>query len=148
MLGKIKEKFVRSYTPSPNAEPEKLFLNFPKCLEEEYPNLFPIIKLVNDEILAVIENKDLSILSKNSPGLNGFDWKYYLSTSMVRMIKILYVLKKHVSKPATVLDMGSYFGNFSMVCRLAGYNVTAVDSCNTYSPTLDPFVSLMQEKTY
>ena len=94
-------------------------------------------------VLDTIQGMDLSPLAKHSPGLLGFDWTTYLRCSELRIVKTLEALGHGSTRPCRVLDYGSYFGNFSLALRIAGFEVDAVDAYDRY-PVLRPCVELMK----
>jgi SAM-dependent methyltransferase len=63
----------------------------------------------------------------------------------VRVVRLLAVLEQYARPGARVLDFGSYFGNFSLAARRAGYQVDAVDAYRgAFSAAFEPFVTLMR----
>jgi SAM-dependent methyltransferase len=59
------------------------------------------------------------------------------------MARALDALQRRVKPPANVLDLGSYFGNFSLMLAWTGFKVDAVDSYRAYDHALDSVVGLM-----
>ena len=125
---------------------EVIILDFPNCLEREAPESFQVASKAIKEILEVIAGQDYSSLAKRSPGLLGFDWKVYISCSIIRMVRVLNILSKRGVDKGSVLDFGSYFGNFSLMCREAGFCVDAVDSYKGYEGAFSSIEKLLQEK--
>src|SRR5436190_1139749 len=55
-------------------------------------------------------------------------------------------VRHRTAPPARVLDYGSYFGNVSLMCTSAGYQVDAVDSYRAYAGALAGCVSLLERE--
>ena len=113
--------------------------------ERQFPEYFPILREVTMRVTAALPGSDLDSLSRRSPGLKGFDWAVYLRASMLRLGHVLQHLPDgDETQSGRVLEYGSYFGNFAIGARLAGYHVTAVDSYRSYDNALAKWQSLMQ----
>jgi 2-polyprenyl-3-methyl-5-hydroxy-6-metoxy-1,4-benzoquinol methylase len=121
-----------------------LEVDFPACIERQFPEEFPTAWRVTNEVLDAIRGVDLEPLARRSPGLRGYNWTEYLRCSVVRMVRVLRALRTHVPQGSRVLDCGSYFGNVSTMCALSGYTVDAVDAYEEYSPALDRCASLLR----
>ncbi|MEQ1929466.1 MAG: class I SAM-dependent methyltransferase [Parvularculaceae bacterium] len=88
---------------------------------------------------------DLSPLGVHSPGLRDWDWRPYVDLSRLRIVKSLQALATHAPGPIRVLDVGSYFGNFSLALRLAGHDVEVVDDYEAgLGDAFGPFIANMQ----
>jgi SAM-dependent methyltransferase len=120
-------------TPSDAAIP----VDYPAMLEREFPREFAIAWPVVESLLAAVANADLSPLARHSPGLQGYDWTAYLRCSAIRMVRALHALNRAGATAGRVLDVGAYFGNFSLMCLGAGYAVDALDSYRAYGPALE-----------
>jgi len=112
-------------------------LDFPSCVAREFPEEFPLAWGAVENVLGCIEGVDLSALGRRSPALNGYDWTGYLQCSVARMVRVLRAMRRRGRAGGRVLDYGSYFGNFALMCRRAGWAVDAIDSYQAYSPALD-----------
>jgi 2-polyprenyl-3-methyl-5-hydroxy-6-metoxy-1,4-benzoquinol methylase len=140
----------RSDEPAPGGEQaltrepaERLPVNFPACLAEEFAQDFPVAWTATEGVLDAIRGHDLRALERRSPGLRNYDWSGYLRCSSARLVRVARQLRAaHVDGP--VLDLGAYFGNASLMCRAIGYEVDAVDSYGAYEPALGPSVALMR----
>jgi len=116
-----------------------LYANFEK-------ELVDIVLAVKAQILNTISNKDFNEdMHKHSPGLKGFNWKLYLLASSVRVLRMLNLLENLVPQGSHVLDFGSYFGNFSLAAKWAGYKVTAVDFYNQYGNNFTELVYILRQ---
>jgi len=124
----------------------KLKLDFPRCLEQEFPEEFPLVWEVLDQVIKETKGKSFPELERNSPGLKGCDWEAYLRCSAVRMVRVLRALKKRQVVGGTLLDVGSYFGNFSLLLSKAGFQVVAIDSYKRYGNDLDFIVQLLKKE--
>jgi 2-polyprenyl-3-methyl-5-hydroxy-6-metoxy-1,4-benzoquinol methylase len=118
-------------------------LEFPVAIERAYPREFAIAWTVIEEITAALPGVDFAALERRSPALRGYDWANYLRCSVARMVRVLRALRP-LASGARVLDLGSYFGNFALMCRRAGYAVDAVDSYAAYGTGLAKFRALLE----
>lgn len=120
-------------------------LNYIDELRRDFPHEFSVAWRASERIIECVNGQDYSALEAHSPGLKGFDWKNYISLSSIRMVRALRLLTRYAKKGARVLDFGAYFGNFSLMLADAGFEVTALDSFDTYGPCFSDNVRLMKE---
>ena len=113
-----------------------MIIDFPRCIEREYPREFPAAWQAVTRVLEAAEGADFAALERRSPGLRGFDWRSYLLCSVARMVRVAAGLKKAGVSEGRVLDFGSYFGNFSLMLASQGYEVTALDAYRSYGDAL------------
>ena len=113
-------------------------------LSAAFPAEFPIAETVTTRVLEAITGVNLSSLARRSPGLAGFDWVGYLRCSVARVVRVQRALALHVPGGGRVLDFGSYFGNFALACRAAGFEVDAIDAYREYGAAFASCVSLQQ----
>src|SRR5262245_24571754 len=137
-------RFTNGQGQTAKAENDAIKLDFPECVATEYRDVFRLCWTAANQVLSVIQESDLSALHRRSPALKGYDWSAYLRYSTVRMAKALTALQNRVRQPAKVLDLGSYFGNFSLMLAEAGFTVDAVDPYRVYEPAFDAGVRLMR----
>jgi len=142
-ITKIFYELTNGQDKTGEAAANTLALDFPNSVAREYPDVFPVCWESVEAVLKAIAISDLSPLSRRSPGLKGYDWTAYLRCSTVRMAKALSALRDRLQPSAKVLDMGSYFGNFSLALAKSGYLVEAADSYLTYQPAFDSVTRLM-----
>jgi len=121
-----------------------LDLDFPACVERAFPASFPVAWEAVHRVLSVATTADLSPLAKHSPALRGYDWRVYLTCSVVRMTRVLEALRAQGPAVVRVLDYGAYFGNVSLMCASAGYAVDAVDGFRACDGALDGCVTLLK----
>lgn len=120
-------------------------LNFPACLAADFPReLPPALRAVDDVLAAIAHASSFGPLEDRSPGLRGNDWSNYLRCSQARMVHAARLLGRHGVARGRVLDYGAYFGNFSLMMRAGGFEVDAVDAFESYRPSLDPVLDLLQ----
>ena len=100
-------------------------------LSADFAEQLPLAKQATADVMDAIRGVDLEPLSRRSPALAGYEWTAYLHCSIARIVRVLRTLEQH-SAGSRVLDFGSYFGNFSLACRSAGYDVDAIDSYDEY----------------
>ena len=112
---------------APAARPVDMFA----LLSADFAAQLPIAKRATADVMDAIRGVDLEPLSRRSPALAGYEWTAYLHCSIARIVRVLRTLEQH-SAGSRVLDFGSYFGNFSLACSSAGYDVDAIDSYDEY----------------
>lgn len=120
-------------------------LDFPKCLICEYPQEYEQANMASATIIACSVDKDFAPLARHSPGLHGFNWHSYLELSTIRMVRALRMVRQHCSPGVRVLDIGAYFGNFSLMLAKAGFLVTAVDAYDQYGSCLQAHTSVLEQ---
>jgi 2-polyprenyl-3-methyl-5-hydroxy-6-metoxy-1,4-benzoquinol methylase len=118
-------------------------LNFPTELARSFPREFPIAWRAYEEVSAVIRGVDFSALSRRSPALEGYAWDNYLRCSVVRAVRVLKAVHS-LPDSVRVLDVGSYFGNFALMCQMAGCEVEAVDSYEDYGNCFDGVLDVLR----
>jgi len=111
---------------------QELKLDFPQCLEADFPDELPAACAAFESIAGAIEGADLTPLSRRSPALQTFDWRSYLHCSIARMVHAAAALRRRGVTSGRLLDYGSYFGNFSLLFARAGFSVDAVDKYRDY----------------
>jgi SAM-dependent methyltransferase len=127
------------------AEPERVPIEFPASIERAFTREFPAAWRATDEVLDAIRGEDLRGLERRSPGLRGYDWPGYLRCSVARLVRVARCLGAGPLE-GPVLDVGSYFGNASLMCRELGFPVDAIDSYAVYAPALTRCRDLMQAR--
>jgi 2-polyprenyl-3-methyl-5-hydroxy-6-metoxy-1,4-benzoquinol methylase len=127
------------------ADVAALDLNFPASLQQDYPDEFPDAQQAVERIIETIEGADLDALARRSPALRGNDWAGYLRCSLVRMVHARRGLARRGATRGRLLDYGSYFGNFSLMCAAAGWDVDAVDAYTSYGAVFDGPRTLMRD---
>jgi len=120
-----------SSTTAPLAAPASRRVDMFALLSADFAAQLPIAKQATAVVMDAIRGVDLEPLARRSPALAGYEWTAYLHCSIARIVRVLRALQQQ-SAGARVLDFGSYFGNFSLACRSAGYAVDAVDSYDEY----------------
>ena len=126
------------------AAPSTIAVDLPGTLRRDFPAEFSIAEQVTAQVLASIGGVDMSALARRSPALLGYDWTAYLRCSMVRIVRVLRVLAKEVPAGGRVLDFRSYFGNFALAAKAAGFRVDALDAYGDYSPALSSCEALQR----
>jgi SAM-dependent methyltransferase len=116
---------------------EELNLDFPRCLEADFPADLPGAAAAFESIAAAIAGADFTPLSRRSPALSGFDWPGYLRCSIARMVHAGAALRRRGVVSGRMLDYGSYFGNFALMFARAGFAVDAVDAYRAYEHAFD-----------
>ena len=116
---------------------EELNLDFPRCLEADFPDDLPGALSAFESIADAIVGADFAPLARHSPALSGFDWRGYLRCSIARMVHAGAALRRRGVVAGRMLDYGSYFGNFALMFARAGFSVDAVDSYRAYEHAFD-----------
>jgi 2-polyprenyl-3-methyl-5-hydroxy-6-metoxy-1,4-benzoquinol methylase len=124
---------------------ERIYLNFPNCIKKDFPEDFPLAWDAVEQILGAVKQADFSQLELRSPGLKGNDWESYLRCSVVRVVRAVKALSNLGIKSGRVLDLGAYFGNFSLVFAGKGFEVDACDSYKNYDNALNGAINLLQK---
>ena len=121
------------------SEWDSVDLRFPACLTEDFGGELPVALEAVETIVASIEGTDFSALARHSPGLNADQWQWqtYLRCSVARMVHVVAALRARGVTGGRVLDVGAYFGNFSLLFARLGFTVDAVDAFGSYAPALD-----------
>ena len=124
---------------------ERLDLDFPRCLEADFPEELPGARAAFESIAETIVDADFAPLARRSPALSGYDWREYLRCSIARMVHAASALRRRGVRRGRLLDYGSYFGNFALMFARAGFSVDAVDSYRAYSQAFDGPTRLLTE---
>lgn len=127
------------------AESPRVVLDFPACVEQEYPSWFPPAWSAVERTLQAVEGVDLSSLARRSPGLRGYGWETYLRCSTIRMVRAAQALHERGVHGGHLLDYGSYFGNFALMFAALGYRVDAVDSYGYYGQAFRSVTKLLRD---
>jgi 2-polyprenyl-3-methyl-5-hydroxy-6-metoxy-1,4-benzoquinol methylase len=117
--------------------PAELNLDFPRCLEADFPDDLPGACGAFETIAGSIADADFTPLARRSPALKSFDWREYLRCSIARMVHAAAALRRRGVISGRLLDYGSYFGNFALMFARAGFSVDAVDSYRGYEGAFD-----------
>jgi SAM-dependent methyltransferase len=112
-------------------------------LRSDFAGELSVASAAVDAIRPLVAGRVLKALSERSPALRNFDWDRYLTCSIARMVHVLAALRRH-NVHGRVLDYGSYFGNFSLMLRQAGFDVDAVDSYLAYGESLSSCADLLR----
>lgn len=123
----------------------RIYFDLDAVLQAQFPQQFGIVREATDMSRTVVEGRRFAALASNSPGLDTFDWDNYLKLSSIRLGYVLDGLQRHVPSGSSVLDFGSYFGNFAIGAAKAGYVVHAYDAYSNYAPDLDQSQQLISE---
>jgi 2-polyprenyl-3-methyl-5-hydroxy-6-metoxy-1,4-benzoquinol methylase len=122
----------------------KLCLDFPACINREFPHVFPAAWTATERVIELLPDGELTPLERRSPGLRGYDWRRYLRCSAARVVRAIDALVAAVSPGGRVLDAGAYFGNFALAAAERGYAVDALDAYRAYEDALMPWVRLLR----
>ncbi|MDD2053704.1 class I SAM-dependent methyltransferase [Pseudomonas putida] len=121
-------------------------LSFSDELQRDFAAEFAIADRAAQQVMARIDGKDYTVLEAHSPGLKGFNWANYINLSSIRMVRALRMVRTHLPPGARVLDFGAYFGNCSLMLAQAGYQVTALDSFDSYGACFEENQRLLREQ--
>jgi 2-polyprenyl-3-methyl-5-hydroxy-6-metoxy-1,4-benzoquinol methylase len=70
----------------------------------------------------------------------------YLYMTVVRVLNLHDALLRKGFRGGTILEVGSYFGSFSLALQRLGYQVTAVDRYGSYGEGFAAYTSLMERE--
>jgi 2-polyprenyl-3-methyl-5-hydroxy-6-metoxy-1,4-benzoquinol methylase len=124
---------------------ERKTLRFRDDVDAVDAEVAKIARAVTKEIRALNARSNLAPLAKNSPALATFDWDNYIHLSEMRVVQLCASLKRRKIS-GRVLDMGSYFGNFSLTMRRAGWHPIALDSYAVYGEAFEQHRALMRSE--
>jgi len=119
-------------------------LEFPRCLEVDFPDEIALASTAVERVLDASAGANLEPLVRRSPALKDNDWSVYLRCSVARMAHVLGALSRRGVHGARILDVGSYFGNVSLMLASAGHRVEAVDSYRAYESAFAGCQNLMR----
>ena len=131
--------------PAPG-ETEVEVLEMAAMLSAAFPREYPFAAAATQRVIQTIQKADLSRLARHSPALLGYDWTGYLNCSTARIVRAHHAVALHTAPGGRVLDFGSYFGNFALALRDAGYRVDAIDSYDAYGAALAGCAAVMRER--
>lgn len=121
-----------------------LHLNFPGCLEADFPVELPVACGAVERLLAALGEASYDTLALHSPALAGNDWQGYLRCSLARMVHAAGAVRRLGIHGGRLLDYGAYFGNFAGMFADLGFQVDAVDAYRAYAPALAAPTALLQ----
>lgn len=123
--------------------PDELDLRFPDCLAADFPTWVPLASGAVEAVIDAIAGSDFTPLIRRSPGLARSEFPTYLRCSVVRMAHAAAAVERRQVRRGVVLDYGAYFGNFALMFRRAGFDVTAVDAYRVYETAFDGAKALL-----
>ena len=121
-------------------------IDFPNCLRQDFAQEMPLAEAAVAAVVETITQSDFSLLEAKSPGLKGLNWRQYIRSSLVRMVRTAAALKSLGVTGGRLLDYGSYFGHFSLMFANAGFDVSAIDSYGDYGQALQPQQELLRRR--
>jgi 2-polyprenyl-3-methyl-5-hydroxy-6-metoxy-1,4-benzoquinol methylase len=121
-------------------------IDFPGCLRSDFARQMPAAESAVAAVVEAITQSDFSSLEEKSPGLRGLDWRQYIRSSLVRMVRTASALESLGVSGGRLLDYGSYFGHFSLMFARAGFDVSAIDSYRDYGEALQPQQDLLRRQ--
>ena len=116
---------------------ESFRIDFPNCLRRDFAAELPAAEWAVAAVVETITRSEFSSLEERSPGLKGLNWPQYIRSSLVRMVRTAHAVRSLGVTSGRLLDYGSYFGNFSLMFARAGFEVTAIDSYQSYGAALE-----------
>ena len=120
-----------------NSDDLTIELDLESVLDNDFGRVAAVCREATAEVLGLLEGGGYENLARNSPGLAGYDWRAYISLSVLRLARVARALTAHLPPGARVLDFGSYFGNAALLARKLGYEVSALNSYARYAPALE-----------
>ena len=130
------------------AETKSLDIEMFARYRQVFPESYKIAKESAHMSIGLSKGANLGGLAKRSPELSGVDWSDYLKCSIIRVIHALEAVAQNFlkRKRLKVLDVGSYFGNFSFSFAARGHQVTALDAYRSYGEAFTNTVNAFAEQ--
>lgn len=122
---------------------DRLDLNFPACLADDFPRQLPAAEAAVARVFAAIRGASFDSLVERSPGLRDADFAHYLRCSIARMVHAGGALDRSGVAGGRMLDYGAYFANYALMFTALGFSVDAADSYRAYQSALGPILDLL-----
>ena len=135
-----------SFFQKKSKDSKKIILNFEDDLLMQFPQSGPVALKVSHEIIDMIKEVSFDDLTIHSPGLKGYDWKSYIKLSAIRVAYAHHSLITADKTTGRILDLGSYFGNFSFALSRLNYKVDALDSYKKYGNAFSRITKQFKEE--
>jgi SAM-dependent methyltransferase len=108
------------------------------------PEDHPICQ-ATEEIISLLQYyHDDALFDHNARNLNEEYFKKYLRMTNVRVANAADIFRGRLAPNARILEIGSFFGSFSLGLQRLGYAVTAVDRYEHYKGRFDKHIELME----
>jgi SAM-dependent methyltransferase len=98
-----------------------------------------------EDLIGLLEEFQPEPLESHVALLSKEAMRSYLKMNVVRVVRVVESLRRRGMEQGTVLEVGSWFGSFSLALRRLGYDVVACDRYSSYGRAFDRNVTLMQE---
>jgi 2-polyprenyl-3-methyl-5-hydroxy-6-metoxy-1,4-benzoquinol methylase len=103
-----------------------------------------ILQTAND-LIQQLNDYDEKEMGSHALSLNREFFKKYLYMNVVRVAQLHSMLNNFGLKKGRILEIGSYFGSFSLALQRLGYDVTAVDRYDSYGQAFSSYTQLMKD---
>jgi 2-polyprenyl-3-methyl-5-hydroxy-6-metoxy-1,4-benzoquinol methylase len=104
----------------------------------------PILAATNEIIQLLPFYGEDALADHNVTGLDEAYFRKYLRQTNVRVANLADVLRARMQPGARILEIGSFFGSFSLSLQRLGYQVTAVDRYDEYRDRFLKHIGLMR----
>jgi SAM-dependent methyltransferase len=99
-----------------------------------------------EELVALLDQFDPEALERHVALLANDAMRAYLRMNVVRVVRLVEALRRRGLESGDVLEVGAWFGSFSLALRRLGYSVVACDRYSSYGDAFDTYVSLMESE--
>jgi 2-polyprenyl-3-methyl-5-hydroxy-6-metoxy-1,4-benzoquinol methylase len=97
-----------------------------------------------EELVALLEQFQPDALERHVAVLPTDAMRSYLRMNVVRVVRLVELLRRRGFERGEVLEVGAWFGSFSLALRRLGYDVVACDRYSSYGNAFDSNVELMR----
>ncbi len=99
-----------------------------------------------DDLIRLLDEFRPEALESHIAPLAGDAMRSYLRMNVVRVVRLVELLRRRGVQRGAVLEVGAWFGSFSLALRRLGYEVVAFDRYSSYGNAFDSNVALMREE--
>jgi 2-polyprenyl-3-methyl-5-hydroxy-6-metoxy-1,4-benzoquinol methylase len=97
-----------------------------------------------EDLVELLERFQPDALERHVAVLPKDSMRAYLRMSVVRVARLVELLRRRGFEGGEVLEVGAWFGSFSLALRRLGYDIVACDRYASYGDAFDSNVELMQ----
>jgi hypothetical protein len=97
-----------------------------------------------EDLVELLEEFQPEALERHVAVLPKDSMRSYLRMNVVRVVRLVEVLRRRGFERGEVLEVGAWFGSFSLALRRLGYEVVACDRYSSYGGAFDSNIELMR----
>jgi 2-polyprenyl-3-methyl-5-hydroxy-6-metoxy-1,4-benzoquinol methylase len=97
-----------------------------------------------EDLVQLLERFQPDALERHVAVLPKDSMRSYLRMNVVRVVRLVELARRRGFHSGDVLEIGAWFGSFSLPLRRLGYDVVACDRYSSYGDTFDSNVELMR----